>query len=252
VSTRLSLERGGALLGIVLAASTAACANETTLHVKVADGFKPGPTNVSVLGVFRDGRMSVDAWEPLALPISAALGAAQVCEPAFGTRLQRENAPLFASIDDDAKSDGITQDLLATLAPSAQGDMILSITMSGGLQTTDAPSGGSKTRSTSGAPQIRGLGGRGMRGGRGKSQQREATTPAPTSKALQMSASLYSSRLHQPMAHVTVIYTGKNPDDALKLFSAEVGKIAPGSACKGWSWTVDALPPSLAPLLDGP
>jgi hypothetical protein len=45
---------------------------------------------------------------------------------------------------------------------------------------------------------------------------------------------------------------GTNADEAVKLFAVEVAKSALGSACEGWSWTVSALPQSVAPLLDEP
>jgi hypothetical protein len=247
---RLAPRSTASIVGLLLAASTVACADESSVRVKVAQGFTPGPTNVSVLGVFRDGRMSVDAWGPIAIPLSAAIGGLSMCEPAFSARLQRENEPLFASIDDEAKSDGITEDLLTKLAPAAQGDQILAITMHGSVGgTTDKASGLSTPHAS--APQTRGMGGGGMRGNRGM-QQREPTTRGPSPKALEMSATLFSARLHQPMARVTVIYTGTNADEAVRQFTAEIGKIVPGSACKGWSWPANALPPSVAPLLDGP
>jgi hypothetical protein len=233
---------------LLLASSTAACADDASVRVKVAEGFTPGPTNVSVLGVFRDGRMSVDAWGPIAIPLSAAIGGLNMCEPAFSARLQRENEPLFASIDEEAKSDGITEDLLIKLAPSAQGDQILAITMHGSLGgSTDKASGLSTPQAT--APQTRGMGG--MRGNRGM-QQREPTVRGPAPKALELSATLFSARLHQPMARVTLVYTGTSVDEAIRQFTAEIAKLVPGSACKGWSWTKNALPPSVAPLLDGP
>jgi hypothetical protein len=47
-----------------------------------------------------------------------------------------------------------------------------------------------------------------------------------------MSASLYSARLHRPIArvHVTVIYTGTNADEAVKLFAVEGRRQRAGGA----------------------
>src|ERR1700733_13741034 len=109
-------------LSILLALGTASCADDATVNVKYAHGYQPGPASVSVFGVFRDGRMSVDTWSALATPVSTALGAlVDRCEPAYGERLQHENEELFSSLDDDTRNNGITEDMLAKLAPRAQG-----------------------------------------------------------------------------------------------------------------------------------
>jgi hypothetical protein len=238
------------LVGLALALSTASCGDETSVKVRYAEGFTPGPNAVSVLGVYRDGRMSVDAWGPLALPLSTALGARAVCEPGFSARLQRDNEPLFASIDEQAKNEGVTEDLLNKLAPSAQGDVILTVTMHGsvGRSSSDKVSDEPPQRSM---PSMRGMGaqGGGARGG----PQRQASPRPPPPRVLEMSAMLFSARQGKPLARLTVMYGGTNAEEAVKMFAAEVGKMVPGSSCKGWSWGgTKALPTEVAPILEGP
>jgi hypothetical protein len=253
VYTKAGMRRLLCLLGLMFA--TPACADDATVRVKVAEGFTPAKSTISVLGVFRDGRMSVDAWGPLSLPISAAIGASQVCEPAFSARLQRDDEPLFASIDDQAKNEGITEDLLARLAPSAQGDLILSITMHGSVGPPDRSSdkGPSVAQQPSGGgmPAMRGGGMGGMGGMRGGAH-REPTARGPAPKVLEISGSLFSTKRRIPLARMTLTYMGQSADDAVKQFAAEIGKLAPGSACKGWSFAGHELPPAVAPILDGP
>jgi hypothetical protein len=238
------------LLGLLLAASAISCADDVTVRVKVAPGFSPAHAGVSVLGVFRDGRMSVDAWGPLSLAVSSALGGKEVCEPAFSARLQRENEPLFASIDEQAKSDGITEDLLGRLAPSAQGELILAITMHGGIgPTTDKGDKATPAARSGGMPPMRGMGARGM-GGAGA--QREPTPRGPAPKVLELAATLFSVRGHKPVARLTFTYAGESADDAVRQFAVELGKFFAGASCAGWRLTASALPPAAAPLLDGP
>jgi len=230
----------------------ASCADDGVVRVKVAEGFTPGQTTISVLGVYKDGRMSVDAWSPLSVQISAALGAPQVCEPAFGSRLQREDEVLFSSIDDEAKNDGITEALLAKLAPSAQGDVILAITVHGGVGlTTDKTDKASPPPRT--PPPGGGGMGRGLAGQRGAGSQREATNLGPRPKLFELTASLFSSKQRVPLARLTLDYTGSSADDAVRQFSQELGKLVPHSVCKGWSFAPKPkLPESVGPILEGP
>jgi hypothetical protein len=238
------------LVGLALALGTASCSDETSVKVRYAEGFTPGPNAVSVLGVYRDGRMSVDAWGPLALPLSAALGARAVCEPGFSARLQRDNESLFSSIDEQAKNDGVTEDLLAKLAPSAQGDVILTVTMHGSLGRASSDRMSDEPPQRSSMPSMRGMGPAG--GGARGAPQRQATPRPPPPKVLEMSATLFSVRQGKPLARLTVTYGGTSAEEAVKMFTAEVGKMVPGSSCKGWSWGTKALPTEVAPILDGP
>ena len=99
------------------------------------------------------------------------------------------------------------------------------------------------------APPQRGpSAGRGARGG----NVREIPPRGPTVRPLELSASLYSVRLHQPVARVNMAYTGSSIDDAIRRFSTEIGAMVPGSSCKGWSFPPTGTPASVAPLLEGP
>ncbi len=70
-------------------------------------------------------------------------------------------------------------------------------------------------------------------------------------RPLEISASLFSIRLHKQVARLTMSYTGASTEEAIRRFATEVSAMAPGSTCRGWSWPKD-LPPAVAPLLDGP
>jgi hypothetical protein len=238
------------LPALVLGLASASCADESTVSVKYAPGYKPGPAVVSVLGVFRDGRMSLDTWSAMASPVSTALGAmVDRCEPAYGERLQHENEELFASLDDDTRNNGITEELLAKLAPRAQGDVILFITVHGQVGETYNDKRGSQTRAPSpNLPQRGPTAGRGPRGG----NVREAAPRGPTLKPLELSASLYSIKDQKPFVRLNLSYTGQSADEAIRRFTTELGALVPGASCKGWTFPQGKIPSSVAPLLEGP
>jgi hypothetical protein len=219
-------------IGLVLAAATASCLDDASVDVKFAQGFTPARATVSVLGVFRDGRMSTEAWGPIGPSLSASLGGQSTCEAAYGDRLQQENQELYASIDADVRANGITDDLLTKLAPRAEGELILTISIHGSTPAatveTEQPAQGSAMPGP-----MRG----GGTAGRARAGQRQGplrTRVGP--KGLELSASLFSVRLHQSVARVRVIYTGASVEEAVQRFVAALGTAVPGSTCRGWSW----------------
>ena len=235
---------------LLLPLATASCADEATVNVKYVEGYRPARASLSVLGVFRDGRMSAESWAPIGTPLAAALGVGEACEPAFGERLLRENEELFTSIDQEVRESGVTEDLLARLAPRAQGDFILTITVHGsvGQQGTTTEHHPASGRTPAMAPPMRGgSASRGPRGG----NYRESPMRGAAIKPLELSASLYSIKKHAPVARLQMSYTGTSTEEALKRFTTEIGAMAPGSACRGWSITAPP-PAAVAPLLEGP
>jgi hypothetical protein len=231
---------------VLLALAAASCADDASVSVKYAQGYTPARASVSVLGVFRDGRMSMDAWTPMGPLVSSALGAgtAEVCEPAYGERLQHQNEELFSSIDAEVRNDGITEDLLVKLAPRAQGDLILTITMHGAIAATEEKRPASGGRAP---PPPMGGRGRGARGG----NIREAPPRWTSGRPLELSASLFSVSKRQQVARLSLTYTGTSVEEATRRFATEVGAMIPGGSCKGWTFPTNA-PSSVAPLLEGP
>jgi hypothetical protein len=229
-----------------VALAAASCADDASVNVKYAQGYTPARASVSVLGVFRDGRMSVDAWTPMGPVLSSALGAstAEVCETAFGERLQHENEELFSSLDAEVRNEGITEDLLTKLAPRAQGDLILTITMHGAIAAAEAPA-----RAPRSAPPPAPMGGR-SRGPRGGTI-REAPPYGTSGRALELSATLFSVSKHQQVARLSMSFPGSKLEEATRRFATEVGAMIPGGSCKGWTFPT-STPASVAPLLEGP
>src|SRR4051794_37321988 len=146
---------------IALALGAASCEEGAQFNVKYAPGFAEGRTTISVFGVFREGRMNPETWAQIGGPLSASFGEAR-CDVAYGEALQRADPELFAALDEEARSNGITDELLARVARDAVGEVIMIVSVHGraglpapGLEGAEPPPVGN-TR-----PTMRGGGARG-------------------------------------------------------------------------------------------
>jgi hypothetical protein len=196
-----------------------------------------GRHTVSVLGVFKDGRMSDDAWGAIAPRLSTAFGAA--CPALYGAQLAQAKPALSEAIDDYARANGVGEELLDQLGPAAGGDLILVVNVAGrvtkptggGGGDTSSVSGGTPATARSGAGPMGGMGSRQrLMGPRGLEARRDAD-------ALELSASLFSVRLHRSVALVAMRYTGDSADDAVSKLAAKLAATIPGSTCGGWNWS---------------
>jgi hypothetical protein len=193
---------------------------------------------VSVLGVYKDGQMSSDAWSALGPVVSPALGA-RTCEPGYGSApVGTSDGVLSLAIEDYARANGPTDDLLGQLAPAAKGDLIVVFTFAGRLPTPTPPDlegAGATSAPTTGArgPMVGGGGAGGAgRGIRGMSSRKQ---PADTN-VLDISASLYSVAQARSVALVSMEYSGGSVEDAVKRFAAKLARDVPASTCTGWDW----------------
>jgi hypothetical protein len=223
------------LFVLAFGAGSVACAGDANFTTRYASDYVRDRHVVSVLGVYRDGRMSSDAWGSIGPKISAALGA-QSCKIAYAEPLVSTNGPLWSAIDDYARANGPTDDLLAQLAPAAKGDVIMVLTLAGKVPSK-APgplAAEAAQASGGGAPGRRGGGGQG--GGdpmRGSTRHQKIET-----NALDLSASVFSVAGGHSVALVAMQYSGLSADEALTLFSARLAQELRGSTCAGWSWDV--------------
>jgi hypothetical protein len=203
------------LFAVAMAAATIACTGDTRFTTRFASDFAPQHHVASVLGVYRDGRMSSDAWGSIGPKISAALGA-QSCNIAYAEPLVSSNGVLWSAIDDYARANGPTDDLLVQLAPAAKGDLILVLTLAGKAPVhVSGP--------------LAEPGGRGPSPGGGRRQNAETN-------ALDLSASVFSVALGRSVGLVAMEYSGASADEALTLFSSKLAQELRGTTCSGWSW----------------
>jgi hypothetical protein len=220
----------------LLVVVTAFACDEGDAHfaTKFASDFGPARHTVSVLGVYKDGRMSSDAWQALAPRVAPALGAAN-CEVGYDM-LASANGALAEAIDEYARADGPTDDLLAQLAPAAKGDLVLVVTFAGKLPQRISDAGAPGRVPTPSATGGRG-GGRmgGMRGG-GRTRGSPKSESTQDNDLLDVSASLFSVTQTRSVALIAMQYSGTSVDDAIAKFAAKLAQLLPSVACVGWNW----------------
>jgi hypothetical protein len=221
------------LLPLLLAALAAASCGDEAVEFDVkspapAAGDRP---TISLLGVFRDGRMSPESLPKFAPPLGTTLGAS-ACDPAFGDALAQQSPELYASVDEDTKADGVTEEIIDKLAPAAAGDLILTFSVHGRVgPTTPAPKGSQPQAAAPAASQPMGRG-----GGRGRGMgSAQASPPKALAKnELDISASFFSVHLHHAVGKVSMRYMGPSLEDAVGKFMTKLGTVVPGYTCRGW------------------
>jgi hypothetical protein len=232
---------------VLLLATVVACdEGDTHFTVKFASNFTPAQHAVSVLGVYQDGRMSTYGWNSLVSYLTPALGSAH-CDVGYDS-LAPSNAVLADAVDGYTREEGPTDDLLAQLAPAAQGDLVLVLTFAGKLpqRATDAGA-----RQAAPAPSAT-SGGRGGRGGRGGGQGRGAqrSEPPKDTNELDISASLFSVAQARSVALVEMRYTGTSIAEAMTKFGATLTQALPNMKCVGWNWNANIDPSRIHPSAD--
>jgi hypothetical protein len=214
-----------------------ACGSTESFTTTFAPGFAPTHHAISVFGVFKDGQMSAEAWDSFAPRLSSWLGSAQCRGGYVEGANARTDAPLWSAVDDYTRSNGPTDDLLTHLAPAAEGDLVLVLTIAGKVpqeektKLQDEPAGGGLQGGGRG-----GMGGMsGMRNPGAGSMQRRSL-PAAQKDELDLAALVYSVAAKESVAQVSLAYTGHSLDEAFAKFSAKLRDTLPGAACAGWAW----------------
>lgn len=211
-------------LVVAIATGVACAGDEAQFNVKYAPEYTKAGT-VSVFGIFKDGRMSPETWDL----IGPSLLTKQKCETAYGVDLVAASPALSVAIDDYARANGVTDELLELLAPVAKGDTIMVITVAGRPPQMITPDGGAPRP----APVMRG-GGR----GRGRIPYGSSGRTMSDGNLFEVSASLFSVRLRRSVALVSMAYSGRDVEVALAKFAVRLSEAIPGIACVGWNWDV--------------
>lgn len=175
---------------------------------------------------------------------------AQHCEVAFSEQTFGAAPELASAIDTYVRLNGVTDALLAQLAPAAKGDAILFISMSGSAKPSS--DGGPNV----GAPSARGgsHGGSGMGrpgGGGGMGRHGGQLSPEHAQEAgdgLLLSASLYSVAEKRSVSALRMHYTGSRVDEALREFNQRIETEFPGTQCSGWDWSARVDPDAIRKL----
>lgn len=206
------------LLLVLLAAS---CAAENAEFRIESSALTHEQFRISMLGVFRDGRMDAAAWQEIGPRLSAVFGA-KPCELGFGERLHDEAPDLFSKVDEYSKDNGVTDETLKQFAGRATGNLIMAMTVAG------------RPPVKSGQPQS--LANRqSMRGGRRGMRSSQAAEPVDEN-SFEVSVSLFSVDSHEIVATLGMRYTGSSEEDAFKLFAARLQTMVPNATCAAWKW----------------
>jgi hypothetical protein len=172
--------------------------------------------------------MSSEAWDELRPRIEASFGGSR-CEAAYREPVGSTNDPLPGAIGDYARTNGPTDDLLVQLAPAAQGDLILVLTVAGQLPVPAKVTVHDAPRRPAG-------------------KGRSASDADPN--MLQLSASLFSVARGHSVAMVDMKYTGSSARDAVEQFAARLSQSFPATVCRGWNWNVNIDPEPIRKLME--
>jgi hypothetical protein len=230
--------RAAAWVAMALAATVVVggCGGDASFDVKYASDYAPGRATVSMFGIYRDGRLSPESWDQFGARLSASLHGTS-CEIAYGENLRAANPALFTSLDDYARANGVTDELFEQVASTAKGDLLMIVQMYGRPSKTAGrrhPIPKRLLAQMGGGMGGMGGSGRGMPGG---SQHPMPSKPdKPESGPLELTAVLYSVRLHHVVAQVSLKYTGSSVDDAFRRFDEKLEASFPGTSCGGWNW----------------
>jgi hypothetical protein len=239
-----------ACLGVAVSCSE----DEAQFQVRFAPDFAKSQTRVSILGVFRDGRMNAETWDEigprLSAPFAAAGGTAS-CPIAFDKDFLSKKEELAGAIDDVARADGVTDDLLDKLAPAASGDDVLVFTVAGRPTSQSWDGGAGGGAAPMGPPNSTPGGGmRGSRGARGMGGGGMGPMRQPDKNVFELTASLYSAKDHRAVGLVAMRYTGSSGPEALSKFVAKLREQLPAASCTGWHWDVPVDPKAIEALRD--
>jgi hypothetical protein len=175
-------------------------------------------------------------------------GDATDCAAGYSEAVSSGHAELTSAIDDYARSDGPTDELLAQIAPAARGDLIVVVTFAGKLPVAKAK----PTVATNSGPMGVGQSGsRGMNGGAGGGRRaRSPSFAASDPNELDISATLFSVAQGRSVGQIAMEYTGPSVDEALTQFAAQLRQALPQARCEGWDWTAKIDPDHLRQMID--
>jgi hypothetical protein len=219
-------------LGLLLLLA-AGCRPDAVYATTFAPDFSAPHHVVSVLGVYKDGRMSSEAWGAIAARVSRSLGAA-TCEAAYTESATSPNHELWSAVEEYTQANGPTDDLLAKIAPAARGDLVLVVTVAGKLPMREKIKVQDENQNRRNAGLTRNSG----------PTFRPPSLPPPVDR-LDLSASLFSVPKAASVALVALEYSGDSVDEALAGFTAKLASALPGATCTGWNWEANIDPEAI-------
>jgi len=217
-------QRAASLLVAAAMTVLGGCA-DGSFSVQRSAAFPRSGAALSVFGVFKDGRMSPEAWDDLRTRLNPILGAT-ACETAYPEALNASGPELSQAVDDFTRANGVTEDLLELLGPMAKGDLVLLVIMTG---RPHASKDATQDSPATPPPPAR-AGGR-----RGYQSVGPGRTPGREPEAFEVAASLYSVRAHRSVGAISLRYTGQSKEEALQSFADRLAAELPLASCAGWN-----------------
>ena len=221
---------------VLIATGVLGCTPSAHFTVESAPDFVPGPTTVSVLGVFHDGRMSADAWDQIGQSLSQPFHEA-LCPGGYGQPMRAKQPELADRVDRSTREDGLSDELMNKVAPMAQGELVMAVTLyhyvppkpaaqpaAAPVAAPAMPAGGSR----------RGGGGGAGRSGRGSGPRSSAESVEDS--VFEISVTFFSVKRHEMVARVDMRYSGDDVDQATRELQAKLVALLPQSHCVGWAW----------------
>jgi hypothetical protein len=219
----------------LFAVALTACGS-TQFEVNYTPGLNRSGARISVFGIKRDGLMSHSGWDAFSPEMSAPFGAKH-CPVAYGDELFDAKKPLAEAIDSYVRGNGVTDKLLDQLAPAAQGDTILLISIAGRPKTANLNGPTEATLPRGRRTPGNGGGGAGRRRGGGQSS---STPEADESSApFQLSALFFNVREQKSVGLIQLNYSGTSIEEALTEFRSRLETEFPGASCRGWNWSAN-------------
>jgi hypothetical protein len=204
---------------------------EPGFTAKFAPGYSPAGKHISVFGIKRDGLMNRAGWAALGPNLSPAFNG-NACDVAYGETMFSEVPALAAEIDDYVRANGVSDELLAELAPIAKGDTIMLLTIAGHPLLPPADLGSAVQGAKAPGTHSR------KRGGAGANPANSDKTTSTHHDPFDVSATFYSIADHRSVAFVELSYDGSKIEEALSEFRNNLEQKFPGSTCSGWDWNV--------------
>jgi hypothetical protein len=219
------------LFGIAIAFGVIGC-GESGFHVRYAPGFSAKGRHISVFGVKRDGLMNRAGWAALGPNLSPPFNGSS-CEVAYSEDFFSAQPALSTTVDDYVRANGVSDDLLAQLAPAARGDTIMLFTIAGHPLQPSNEVGSQIQPAAMPSASSRGSPRRGRRSGGGLAPEKSSSSGEP----FNLSATFYSVADRRSVAVVEYDYSGARIDEAINAFRNKLEEEFPGSTCAGWDWT---------------